>query len=189
MELENRSFMQKDWVKFYKEKKAPSGPSTFAKFIASKNLKGNHLFDIGSGNGRDTYYLGKKYMTIGVDANSQPRTKKGILFIKSNIERLKDEFFRSADIIYTRFFLHSITQEQTERIIKNTTGYFCSEARAIGDEPKIYSEHKRNFVDPEWLLETLINENFEILHFEKRRGLAKYKNEDPLVIRVIAKKI
>jgi len=34
----------------------------------------------------------------------------------------------------------------------------------------------------------LLKENFDILYFEKDYDLAKYKEENPLIIRVIAKR-
>ena len=63
-----------------------------------------------------------------------------------------------------------------------------AECRAKGDKPKIFKNHKRNFIDGDVLLNLLHKQNFKILFFKVSKNLAKYKGEDPLIIRVIAKR-
>ena len=58
------------WENFYKNKHTLK-PSSFAKFVR-KFIKGKDLivYDLGCGNGRDSYYLGlgkKKWRVIGID--------------------------------------------------------------------------------------------------------------------------
>lgn len=178
--------MQKDWIKFYKENQAPTEPSTFARFVMEKNLPGDTLVDIGSGNGRDTYFLGEKYIATGIDPNCEPETTARAGFIK---DKVSPSLVADADIVYSRFFLHTISADEISELLFNTKKYFCAEARVEGDEPMLYPEHERNFINGEWLLDRLISQNFEVLYFEKARGLAPYKGEDPFLLRVIAKKI
>jgi hypothetical protein len=99
------------------------------------------------------------------------------------------DLIAQADVVYSRFFLHSISNDEITEIVKLTRGYFCAEARAIGDQPVVYPEHDRNYIDGEWLRNTLIENGFEIEHYEVARGLAPYKDEDPLLVRIIAKRI
>lgn len=179
--------MKKDWEKFYKENKAPKTPSSFCKFIIGKKLDGYRILDIGCGNGRDTKALNRKVFAVGIDPALPAELQEHNKMIKASCKGSK--LIDWADIIYSRFFLHAIPYTETEEIIKRTRKYFVAEARAEGDTPVVYPSHERHYIDGEWLLQTLIKNSFEILHYEKSRGLAPYKNEDPLVIRVIAKKI
>lgn len=184
--------MQKDWVTFYNENKAPLGASSFACFVKDMHLDGvSTIVDLGSGNGRDTYTLAmlnrEGAITIGIDPCARPRDSFGAAFIQSPWGN-QIPIIREASMVYSRFFLHAVPFEDTVAIISCTKKYFCAEARAVGDTPQLYPEHKRYFVDGDELLHALYMRDFEILHYEKRRGLAPYKNEDPLVVRVIAKR-
>lgn len=175
--------MQKDWLKFYKNKEAPTEPSSFAKFIFEKKIPGGTLVDLGCGNGRDTELLNHRYTAFGVDPFAISDQ-----FANINNKDWKDTPLGNFDIVYSRFFLHAIPPWEISEILKRTPNYFCAECRAVGDKPKLYPEHDRFFVDPKWLFSELLNHNFEILYFAEGHGFAPYKDEDPLVIRVIAKK-
>ena len=173
--------MKKDWKSFYEKDGAPHEPSSFAKFFMEQNIEGNKLVDLGCGNARDTAYLGEKYKAYGVDQNGP---------VNMNIYRYnwKDAMplIFNADIVYSRFFLHAISELEMNTIITRTEKYFVAEARAVGDKPVLYPKHKRFFVDGDKLIRTLQRNNFDILYYQKGSGLAKYKDEDPLVVRVIA---
>jgi len=179
---------QKDWKSFYKKGEAPTEPSSFAEFILKKGIKGKTLVDVGCGNGRDTYYLAKKYKAIGIDYNTLPRQKNRAKFIINSWEgELKE--IRQHDIVYSRFFLHTLPIKKVEKLIKNSKKYFVAEARAEGDVPKLYPEHARHFVCGICLAKILSKNGFAIEYFDIDKGLAKYKKEDPLVIRIIAKRM
>lgn len=188
MGLENRSLMQKDWLKFYKDGEVPKEPSSFAQFIATKKIPGKTLIDVGCGNGRDTYFLGTKYEALGIDPNCKPDdTILAEFRQKDFLDEIK--LIRTKDIVYSRFFLHTVTWLDLDTLVANTTGYFVAEARAKGDMPVLYPQHNRYYVDGNILLDTLMVHGFEIEYFEKGRGLAPFKEEDPLLIRVIAKRV
>lgn len=184
--------MQKDWIKFYKDDVVPKQPSSFARFVLGENLgfkiPGKTIIDIGCGNGRDTYYFGSRYKATGIDENNQPTDKKETNFFRMNWREAKELIVKN-DIVYSRFFLHYLKKDEIKELIEMTPNYFIAEARAIGDQPKIYPEHERLYVDEIHLLLSLIEDGFEIVYFEKNTGLAKYKDEDPLIVRVIAKRI
>ena len=187
---------KKHWDNFYKKGKAPLKPTEFAKFCLEymTGLSKNNrpiLFDVGCGNGRDTLYFHKTGMfnyVIGIDEAIENKTELGLYFEGKNFTEF-DIF--DCDYVYSRFFIHSIDTYHILRFLEKITykgQILMSEFRVKGDEPKLYKDHKRNLVDSDWFLQLLISNNFEILYFEKGRGMAKYKTEDPLVIRVIAKK-
>lgn len=181
--------MQKNWIEFYKKKEAPDGPSSFCLFFLDKKIAGETVADVGCGNGRDTLALAKRYKkVIGIDPNCVEDDEVGsVKFIKKSLMESKKQL-KNIDIVYSRFFLHSIQNNEIVDLVKTTNKYFVAEARALGDKPILYPEHKRNYINTDWLLEVLTKNEFEILFFQKSKGLAIYKNEDPLVFRIIAKR-
>ena len=190
---------EKDWGKFYREGLAPKEPTDFCRFIMSLNLPADSAVDLGCGNGRDTRMLAEKYMTIGIDKNFEPSTvvMKNEPKEKANnmVSVVADDFknflpmIKTAGIVYSRFFLHSISNAEIIKILENTKRYFCAEFRINGDEPVLYADHKRNLIDPQWLMiiatEVL---DFEVLYYSRGKGMAKYKNEDPLVARIVLRR-
>ncbi len=184
--------INKDWEKFYKNNSVTNEPSDFAKFIFGKDIPGKTLIDLGAGNCRDSLLFTKKYEVMAVEpAFDQDGFNKDL--IPYNLSILLSpwqevsKYIASADIVYSRFFLHAISDQEISKIIKLSKDYFIAEARAVGDTPVIYPEHYRNYISTDSIMELMKND-FEILDFEVGRGLAKYLNEDPLVMRVIAKK-
>lgn len=181
------------WKNFYKTKKISIKPTSFARFCLDYLPEDCFLYDLGCGNGRDSYFFGKHCQkVVGVDNNILPLDKRNVEFMATTAGNIflggtiPDAY---EIVIYSRFFLNSIScKEIIDLILEIKKGYFMAECRSIGDEPRLYKIHKRNFVDGEWLLTNLIRAEFKIMYYQKSRELAKYKNEDPLVLRVIAQK-
>lgn len=180
--------MNTHWEKFYKTAKTPVEPSSFAKFCAAEWFpRGEPLmiWDVGCGNGRDTYFFaGLGHAAIGVDKFNRPADQGRAQFFQTD---LADRTYHG-DILYSRFFLHSIEQKKAQALIEQSDcAYFMAECRATGDEPRLYPDHKRHFIDGNWLLKELERNGYEILYFRKAADVAKFQGENPLVIRVIAK--
>lgn len=181
------------WSNFYKNNNLPLKPSSFAQFINNyfKDLPLN-ILDCGCGNGRDAYYLGEEtYNVVGIDTANKPNNYKNTTFILGDFCNFNKENF---DLIYSRFTFHSITNEQQELFIKsiNEGSYLCIETRSDKSKNinKIHGDnHFRNYTNKEYLENLLIQNKFKILYIEEDRGFAKYKDEDPICIRVISKKI
>jgi ubiquinone/menaquinone biosynthesis C-methylase UbiE len=103
------------WNKFYKLKKTYDKPSNFAKFIKKKFLsKKIYLFEIGCGDGRDSFYF-KNYVkkVIAID-QSRSIIKKNIQIVKKNqinnldfqivnIDSKKISRIKRYNFIYARF--------------------------------------------------------------------------------------
>lgn len=180
--------MNNHWEKFYKTKEVPAEPTSFAKFCAIEWFpRGEALmiWDVGCGNGRDTYFFAQLgHAAMGVDKHNRPADQGRAQFFQDDLT----ERAYHGDILYSRFFLHSIEARKVQDLIKNSDcTYFMAECRAVGDEPRLYTDHKRNFVDGNWLLKELEQNGYEILYFRKGADVAKLKGENPLVIRIIAK--
>lgn len=175
----------KYWQKFYSNKHIKR-PSKFVKFVR-KNIKKNlYIADVGCGNGRDTYYLAKKNEVHGFDFACKPKDKGKAMFFQMGISEAI-EYLKSYDVIYGRFLLHAVDSKTQTNLIKAAKNYVVFEARSNkGKKP--CNTHQRRLIDGNKLIKQLLKNKFKIIYYEERRGLAKYKGENPFVIRVIAKK-
>ena len=100
-------------------------------------------------------------------------------------------------VLYLRFLLHAIDDE-TEKVLLDTLAentprgtYFVAEFRTAEDamKSKVYDDHYRRFVETDKFLVGLINKGFSVNEFYKGTGLSVYKDEDPFLARVMAKKL
>ena len=187
------------WNKFYNDiniKNELNIPSDFCNYILNylkiNNIIIKNVLDCGCGNGRDTYKLSEKYITDGVDNSGFIPEKKNnnLSFYNLNFVNMnKDKY----DLIYSRFSLHSISNEEHIIFLNSIkiNSYLTIEVRSNKNklDNKYYnSKHYRNYIDKNYL-ENLLKEKFQIIYIEENINFAKYKNENPMCIRVIAKKI
>lgn len=59
----------------------------------------------------------------------------------------------------------------------------------VGKHAYIFDSHFRRFIDKEELIFALTQLGFEILYEAESRGFAPYKDQDPVLIRIVAKKM
>ena len=110
------------------------------------------------------------------------------------------------DYIYSRFFLHTISEKQQKKLFinvipkiskKNSLCFF--EFRTIKDD--LYklgikkskyeriTDHYRRFINlKEFINLNYINENFKMIYLIERKNLSKYKKDNPVVCRLILKR-
>jgi tellurite methyltransferase len=181
------------WNSFYNKKHLELTPSDFCLYVMDY-LKSNDkmkILDAGCGNGRDSYYLSKSYNVIGMDISYKPDDSESCKFEIGDFTNCDK---RNYDMIYSRFTLHSITNEQQETFLKSIHPgtLLCIETRSDKgkEETRYYGDdHYRNFTNKEYLEKMLDDNKYEILYMEEKNDFAKYKNENPICIRVICKKI
>ena len=117
---------KKYWNKFYKKHTLIIKPSNFSQFIKKKFLKKKkikNILEIGCGNGRDTFYF-SKYVTkiVSIDNSQQAiiknknneRMQKNIIFLKKDILSRFNVLVKNFDLIYARFFLHTINSREED---------------------------------------------------------------------------
>jgi hypothetical protein len=177
-----------NWDDFYNKNLAPTEPSDFAKFVMSLKLDAQSAVDLGCGNGRDTRLLDSRYRTVGIDPAGRDDIFNLPILLRAGAKE-STRVISAADLVYSRFFLHSVDEATEDAVLDATKRYFCAEARIIGDEPKIYADHERRFVDGQKLLSKAISKGFRVLHYREGRGMAKYRDEDPLVCRIILERV
>ncbi len=200
------------WTKYYKSHRDMAEPSDFAKYCVEKylNRENKNLLELGCGNGRDANYFVKNGLNVlGLDIVCEEinylqkkRISDKILFKCTDFSMYsKPNFY---DYIYSRFTIHAITEEQETLTLENSYknlkagGLILIEARSIKDEMFTKStklsenegetDHYRRFLVFDKFTEKIKRAGFEIIEAIEAQGLAKYKDEDPFIIRVIAKK-
>ena len=196
------------WENYYKNSKFGSEQSSFALFFMEEYQPKGSLVELGCGNGRDSLFFAKRGLTVlGIDQcenaidELETLKNKNVSFIAKDFTNLSTEE-KGFDNIYTRFTLHSIVKDAADRTIGwaaknlNVNGYLAIEVRSVNDElfekgEKVdidtwyYNNHSRRFVRLNELIETIEKAGLKIVFQQESKGLAVYKTEDPMVIRLI----
>lgn len=179
--------MKKYWKEFYMKNEAPEDPSDFALSFLNReqDLSKESCFELGAGNCRDSYILNSSFKKFtAFDYAADAAQPEGITLLCEDLsETLKR---KCPGVVYSRFFLHCLSNNEIKKLLDWTQKYFVAEFRIKGDVPVLY-KHDRNLVDLSWLLKEMLERNFEFT-LRVGRGLAKHKKEDPLVARIYAKK-
>jgi hypothetical protein len=101
-------------------------------------------------------------------------------------------------VFYLRFFLHAIREDVQERLMRAIRTHarpgdlFAAEFRTDKDEAttKVHGKHYRRFQSAEVFRDSLVGEHgFEVLYEHEGTGLSPYGEEDPVLFRVIAKRL
>lgn len=203
----------KYWNEYYKKNIAPSEPSKFAKDILKYLESGKKLIELGCGNGRDAIFLSNnKIDVVAVDQCESSINNLKSSILNEHIEFVADDFIEtkllekeSFDYVYSRFTLHSISEEQENKLINRVyealkkDGLLLIEVRSVKDEifglgekiarnTYIYNNHSRRFIILDELIEKLTLNGFKVDFADENNDYAIYKDQNPIVIRVIARK-
>lgn len=174
------------WRDFYLTDAAPKKESDFARFLVRRERPCS-VVDIGCGNGRDSKFFHEKgFDVIGIDPNSN--LTPDFLFLNADISSLPEI---TSKICYCRFLLHAITEKEQSLLLSWAQKY-CKklyiECRSDKAATKYaYGEHFRRLVNSERLLEDLAP-NWKMEHFEEKQGLSVCGQEDPVIIRAVARR-
>ncbi len=200
------------WDNFY-IKKNKIKESSFARFVLNKVRKGRvkkSLIDIGCGNGRDSIFFSKNnFHVTGIDI-SQKAIKKNLLFKNKNLNFIrfdieKNKTSKKFDIIYCRFFLHTINENGENKLLhlikkmKKKNSVICFEFRNLKDQIfKKYKKRKHNqivefekghyrrMINPIMFLEKCVKIiKCKMLYFKSSKNLSVVKYDNPNLSRII----
>ena len=203
--------------KFYKKKDKKILSSNFAKFIKKKLItKKSNILEIGTGNGRDAFYFSKYSKNVlAIDqsiiaiSNNKLRAKRlsinNLEFKSLPLNKFMKIKNRSViNLIYARFFIHSINQNNENLFLKNLTRFnklkplIVLEFRTTKDElmkkgKKLskferYTDHYRRFIDTETFEKKIKKMGFIITYKKLGINLSKTKKDNPHLCRIIFKK-
>lgn len=212
------SIEKKYWDRFYLENSEKTPfliPSQFCCLLATEVGVDTAIAEFGCGNGRDSIFLARhdyniSAMDLSAEAIKQNNGKThhydnisfycGDVSKENNVAMLLDNARDSSKngniVVYSRFFLHSLDDAQetnfmlslSNNLIKGDSLYFESRTEGDSDIKKIYGGHFRRFLDSRQYLLKLKQQGFDVSYFIEGKGMAKYKEEDPIVARFIALK-
>lgn len=172
------------------------------------------IIDLGCGNGRDGVFLAELgHHLAGLDASSsavqscrerllrtEPHCQSRTRFKVGHAEQhCLDELATSFDgpvLIYSRFFFHAIDDAAEDQvlarigaILRRQGGTLAAEFRTNEDEggPRETSTHYRRYIDPTHFAQRLEANGLKTIWSATGRGMAKYRDDDAHVARMIAR--
>lgn len=201
------------WHAFYSKLSViPAVPSQFCVLVSTEVGKSTPIVEFGCGNGRDSIFFAYQgFSVVASDlckeaiATNQGKSCHGAKFLicdctnDTGVEELIQEArqIHPTVVVYNRFFLHSIDKKQ-EHLFLTALGRnlvegdkLYMEFRCNLDEtlPKVYGKgHYRRYVNTKKLVMFLKSVGFQIEYEKTGQGMAKYRDEDPFVSRIIAVK-
>ena len=202
----------------YERGALPTVGSTFAKSIVQKLPPSAVIVDLGCGNGRDSLFLAEQMgvkRVVGVDLaevsvtclKNSAHEEKVEFFVQDfscmPVDRFKD---LAMNVVYSRFTLHSVHKNAASATLKwsfealPAGGLLFIEVRSIQDplygvgeavpgEPDAWiSSHFRRFVRIEQLATELVDIGFTLEYVLQSDNLSVYKDDNPVLIRIHARK-
>jgi ubiquinone/menaquinone biosynthesis C-methylase UbiE len=205
------------WDAFYRAAHPDiEAPSTFATWCLPLLAPESRVIEFGCGNGRDAIYFARHAQQViacdqseiaieSLSAREYPGCIHRPTFVVCDFSRLADGQFNTVDVVYSRFTLHAVTQAEATAALAwawrnlRSGGLLVVEVRSInGDlygkgEPRerdafVYNGHYRRFVRLDELTAELSNLGFTIEQAFESAGLAVHKDDDPVLIRIAARR-
>ena len=199
------------WDRYYSKTNGVETPSTFASYVSDLIKKGESILELGCGNGRDSFHFAKKgFHVFAIDQSKIVinRIKKKNInpkFICKDIQKLEKNFKFKINHCYARFFLHALNENEENKVIESVAnllpknGIFFSENRSVKSDlygkgeviskDIFHTDHKRRFIRKSNLSQRLQDNGFKITKSVEKKGLAMHQDDDPVVIRICARKL
>ena len=189
------------WSTYYQLHKVDP-PSSFADYVYNTYLSKKsdyciRLVDIGCGNFRDTkFFKARGCSVIGID-NALNIKSDEITFLNEDVvDALQTHKLPAIqDVVYMRFFLHSLPYDKGEQVINLSLealkpgGLMCIEVRTndvSNISLKSNTDHSRWLYTKERIQSVL--KSFGILELKEDKDFSITPKENPVLLRVIAKK-
>jgi 2-polyprenyl-3-methyl-5-hydroxy-6-metoxy-1,4-benzoquinol methylase len=202
------------WDAFYRGARGALEPSPFAVEVTRSGLKGrSRVLDVGCGNGRDSAHfaqLGHQVLAVdtsraAIDLCRKTYQHLSIDFRHGPAEAIAASPDRPAfDVVYCRFVLHAMTEQEeaaffhAARELLGPDGRLFLECRSINDPLSRLGEvispterihgHYRRFAIMDDLLQRLQAAQLKVVSKLESSHLAVFNDEDPVVIRIEARK-
>lgn len=206
------------WDDFYRTAHADiEKPSTFALWCRQRLEPGRVLVEFGCGNGRDAIFFAHEGLRViacdqseiairSLAAKSYASCTYPPTFVVGDFSRLEDRQFGPVDVVYSRFTLHAVTQSEASLAlawsarnlenngkllieVRSVAGSLYGKGEAREKDAFVYNGHYRRFVRMNELSDELERLGFVIDDAVESAGLAVHENDDPVVIRIVARRV
>jgi SAM-dependent methyltransferase len=202
------------WADFYAHSE-PMGASTFFGYVDEHEATPRAVLDLGCGDGRDSFAFARSgRVVVGVDRSAVAidRARAAadgapIEFrqadiadadaIGATIDELRDAGGGGPVLYYLRFLLHAIVPEAQTALLETLASkaqpgdVLAAEFRTDADKSakKVHGHHYRRFQNgPEFSASLTDRFGFEVLEQREATGLSPYRDEDPHLYWVIARR-
>jgi len=202
------------WKQFYVDAHIRKN-SLFSIFINKYLSKRSNIIELGCGNGEDAFYFHKCGHFVSTCDQSTNVLKNKEILSKINFSNfdvgdsvklnafLNKSLIKKIDgssmvnMIYMRFFLHSVTKD-VENIIFLCLKKNLPQGSLVGmefrtekdkDALHIFKRHYRRFIPMQEMINKIEKYDFSILYSKESKGFSPFKDEDPFLCRIIAKKM
>lgn len=188
---------QKYWNTFYEKSadKQMSSCSDFCRFVMDmvKNEEDiKYVLDCGCGDGRDSMVLSTVYEVHGIDScGFVPKCDGAFRFSTADFTTFDK---RGYHLIYSRFTFHSISDAQQQTFLESIQPGSVLAIETRSDKGEVEDvhhgkSHYRNYTNIDNLMKMLKDNNFETVCAMEQRDFARYKDENPICIRVVCRKL
>jgi hypothetical protein len=203
----NRKF----WDAFYARsgRNLPTQPTPFARWVAEHYPSTRPLVDLGAGNLRDSRWFAKQgrseVLAVDYSGGAMRLGPKPGKRIQRELVNLNDtrhlmslgvRLSRSEPPVdlYGRFLLNTLDEDGLSNVLRlasmslRRSGHLFLEFRTTQDarRRKAFPNKKRVFLDPDDVARLIEEAGGTVLYRHAGLGLAKYKDEDPHVCRIVA---
>lgn len=189
------------WEEFYKINHHIDVESPFARFVyqylQEHQLTTKLLIDVACGNGRDSKFFARQGCRVTSIDKHCVVEHPAVDFRKAD---MFDFDFTGYELIYLRFVLHTLTEDETDQLLAKLHATTRSarifiETRAIrgigiGDKMEtnlklaVGDRHYRMLYSYDYLTEK-VSRRFRVAYVTEGKDLAPFKDENPYVIRYI----
>ena len=192
--------------------------SSFAEFCLVKffNKESLNIVEIGSGNGRDAiYFTHHRHRVFAIDqsitaleierSNISSEVNQNLITISDDFTKIDFVFDLPINVFYSRFTLHAISKKDEEVLLPKIhkslekNGLFCIEARTTNDplygvgedfgDNTFLTDHRRRFIESNIFLKKILSFGFELLFFTEENNLSVCGDDNPVLMRIIFKKV
>lgn len=205
---------RKHWDSFNSReaRNLPDEPTSFARWVESTYPSSRPLVELGSGTGRDALHFARRGRHVfGVDYSwgAVWRAKKAAAaqeasarFQPVNLYDLRACLALGAWLaredepvdLYARFLLHALADRGRENLWRVASmslrrgGRLFLEFRTTRDRRlyHVYDDHMRRYLNPPTVVAEIEAAGGRVVHCEEGRGLARFRDEDPHICRIVA---
>lgn len=140
---------------------------------------------------------------MGLDVGDRSKLKS-IKFIEDDFVSMNYSKYQGVNVVYSRFTIHSIKEDSSYIVIDkvltllNKGGVFAIEVRSTKDplcgigknvgKHEWSTDHYRRFIESETFVKLLLDKTFKLLYFTEEDNLSIYKNDNPVLIRIVLEK-
>lgn len=200
------------WAHFYAMHRAAPAPSAFGRLVGAALGAGQDVLDVGAGDGRDSVHLaGLGHRVVALDASPAATDRATAdhgdavcAWVTGRVDDHVEAWSGAFDAVHARFVLHAMTEHEEEQLwaavprVLRPGGRVFVETLSINDRGARRGEvlsrseridgHYRRYAVPAELERRVSAAGLEVESVVESAGLAQEGDDDPVVVRLVARR-